>query len=161
MNKIRVARSQSRTPRVLIIVTYVPASPGTSDGDKRPMHRQREFVRRRKAGKEVAFTRGQCSELIFVTVHPESLSDTDHLVRMVASGREIVTSMLVYVHASARARLFSSLLYCYLFFSLHSTFLYISLSFSLMVSPVDLGIVNHTTAERMQSDMARLRPIRE
>lgn len=116
MNKIRVARSQSRTPRVLIIVTYVPASPGTSDGDKRPMHRQREFVRRRKAGKGVARScaRGRCSELIFVIVHPESLNEADRIARTIAVGREIVTSKFAYVRASASSRLFPSTTLCYL-----------------------------------------------
>lgn len=103
--------------------------------------------------------RGRCSELIFVTVHPESLNEADRIARTIAVGREIVTSKFVYVRASASSRLFPSTTLCYLSLSLPpsvSAFLCLAFGF-----PADLECVNLATAERVQSDTARLRPIWE
>jgi len=44
----------------------VPASPGTNDGDKRPMPQQRNDRPEEESWKR---GRAQCSELIFVTVY--------------------------------------------------------------------------------------------
>lgn len=94
-----------------------------------------------------------------MTVHPESLNVADRIARTIAVGREIVTSKFVYVRASASSRLCSLQLLSAIFLSLPpsvSAFLCLAFGF-----PVDLEFVNLATAERAQSDTARLRPIRE